>query len=68
MILVQKQYRAQRGKRVETYQGFNVTVEVENDRNFLIIELDNLNRWRSKEEYADYLRWVANEIEKLDVT
>ena len=67
VILTEKRFRAERGKRTDTYQGFHVVVEMENDRKFLRIELDNLNRWRSQKEYADYLRWAADEIEKLKV-
>ena len=67
MILTEQKYRAERGKRAETYQSFTATVEVERDRRFLVVELDNLTRWRSKTEYADYLRWAANEIEKLPI-
>lgn len=66
MILTEQKYRAERGKRIDTYQGFTVTVE-EGERNYLRIELDNLMRWRSVKECADYLRWAADEIEKLPV-
>jgi len=67
MILTEQKYRAERGKRTDTYQGFTVTVEMEGDRNYLRIELDNLMRWRSVKEYASYLRWAADEIEKLPI-
>ena len=67
MILTEKRFRAERGKRAETYQGFSVVVEMENDRKFMRIELDNTMRWRSGKEYSNYLRWAAGEIEKLDV-
>lgn len=67
VILTEKRFRAERGKRAETYQGFSVVVEMENDRKFLRIELDSLSRWRSQKEYADYLRWAAKEIEGLNV-
>jgi hypothetical protein len=66
MILTEKRYRSERGKTVETYQGFSVVVEMEGDRRYIRVELDNLQRWRSPEAYADYLRWAANEIEGLD--
>ena len=65
MILTEQKYRAERGKSIETYQGFTATVEMEGNRRYLTVELDNLTRWRSKEEYADYLRWAADEIERL---
>jgi len=68
MILTEQKYRAERGKRTDTYQGFTVTVEMENDRRYLmVVELDNLYRWRSVKEYADYLRWAADEILKLPI-
>ena len=65
MILTEQKYRAERGNRAETYQSFTATVEVGIKRGYLTVELDNLTRWRSKAEYADYLRWAADEIEKL---
>jgi hypothetical protein len=65
MILTEQKYRAERGKTAETYQSFTATVELEGNRRHMIVQLDNLTRWRSKAEYADYLRWAADEIEKL---
>ena len=65
--MTEQKYRAERGKRADTYQSFTATVEVGRDRRFLVVELDNLTRWRSKTEYADYLRWAANEIENLPI-
>ena len=67
MILTEQKYRAERGERIDTYQGFTVTVEMEGDRNYLRVELNNLLRWRSKEDYADYLRWASYEILKLSI-
>jgi hypothetical protein len=67
MILTEQKYRAERGKKADTYQSFTATVEMEGDRNYIRVELDNLTRWRSKKEYAEYLRWAAKEIEGLPV-
>ncbi len=67
MILTEQKYRAERGNTAETYQGFTATVEMEGNRRYLTVELDNLSRWRSKEEYADYLRWAADQIERLPI-
>lgn len=67
MKLTEQKYRADRGKTVETYQSFTATVEMEGNRRYLTVELDNLTRWRSKEEYADYLRWASEEILKLPI-
>ena len=67
MILTEKKYRAERGKRAETYQGFSVVMEMEGPRRYITVDLGNTNRWRSTKEYADYLRWAADEIEGLDI-
>lgn len=67
MTLTEQRYRAERGNTAETYQSFTVTVEMEGNRRYLTVELDNLTRWRSKSEYADYLRWAAEEIERLPI-
>jgi hypothetical protein len=66
MILTEKKYVAQRGKKAETYQAFSVTMEVEQARKYITVELDHLNRWRSVAEYADYLAWCREEILKLE--
>ena len=65
MKLTEQRYRAERGNTADTYQSFTVTVEMEGNRRYLTVELDNLRRWRSKKEYADYLRWAAEQIEGL---
>ncbi len=67
MILTEQKYRAERGDTAETYQGLTATVEIEGNRRYLTVHLDNLSRWRSKQEYADYLRWAAEEIERLPI-
>lgn len=67
MTLTEQKYRAERGNTAETYQSFTATVEMEGNRRYLTVELDNLTRWRSKTEYADYLRWAAEEIERLPI-
>ena len=67
MILTSQQYRGERHKRTDEHQSFTATVEMEGKRKYLIVQLDNFSRWMSKDAYADYLRWVADEIEKLPV-
>jgi hypothetical protein len=67
MILTEKRFRAERGKSAETYQSFSVTMEMECSRRHITVDLDNMNRWRSTKECADYLRWAADEIEQLNV-
>ena len=67
MILSEQKYYAERGKTTETYQSFTATVEITNNRQYVTIAPDYLSRWRSKSELADYLRWMAEEVEKLTV-
>lgn len=67
MDLVEQKYSCQRGNSATTHQSFTATVEMGHDRHYLIVELECLARWRSKTEYADYLRWAADEIEKLPI-
>ena len=67
MTLTEKHYRAERGKSAETYQSFSAIVETEQDRHYIRVIIDNLSRWRTVKEYADYLRWVADEVETLVV-
>ena len=67
MILIEQKYTAERGKSAETYQSFTATVEITNNRQYVTIAPDYLSRWRSKTELADYLRWMAAEVEKLPV-
>jgi hypothetical protein len=63
--LIESLYVAERGDSAETYQSFSVTVEDEQPRKYLKVEINHLNRWRSAKECADYLRWVASELEKM---
>ena len=66
MILTEKRFIASRGKTAETYQSMAIIREVNNcGRNYLKIEIDNIHRWRTGKEYADYLRWCASQIEEL---
>ena len=58
-------YSAERGNKAETYQGFTATVEADCDRHSVTLELDNMQRWRSKEDISEYLIWVAREVLKL---
>jgi len=67
MTLTEKHYRAERGNCAETYQSFSAIVEVENKRKFIRVNINNTDRWRTVQEYTDYLRWVADEVEGLAV-
>ena len=65
MKLTEQKFTAERGNKVDTYQSFTATVETDNNRHYVTLELDNMQRWRSKEGVADYLRWAASEVLKL---
>lgn len=66
MQLTEKRFHADRGKTAETYQSMSIIREVDNcGRNYLKIEIDNCQRWRTGKEYADYLRWCASQLEEL---
>lgn len=49
----------------ESYQGVSVTQETYEHRHYVTVELESMQRWRSVEEVAEYLRWCADEIETL---
>ena len=65
MRQIESKYTAERGNKAETYQSFTATVETDNNRHYVTLDLDCMHRWRSKEELADYLRWTSEEILKL---
>ena len=65
MKLTEQKYRAERGNTSETYQSLTVITEMEGNRRFLTVELDFLGRWRSPAEWADYFRWAADQVEKM---
>lgn len=57
-------YHAERGTHVEDYQYLEVTQETDNNRQYIRFALME-QRWRDPKSAADYLRWAANEVEKL---
>ena len=65
MKLVEQKYTADRDNTANTYQSFSATMEMSGNRRHIIVEIAFTQRWRSTAEYADYLRWVADEVEKL---
>jgi hypothetical protein len=48
----------------ECYQSLDVVQELGNNREYIKFNLME-TRWRSVDEAADYLRWAATELEKL---
>ena len=51
----------------EDYQDVSVELECDTGRGFVIAELTTMKRWRSIDDTAAYLRWAADEIEKIQV-
>lgn len=66
MKLTEQKYHADRGNTANSYRDLDVIVEEDNNRHYIQFRLME-NCWRSKEEAADYLRWAAEEIERLPV-
>lgn len=60
MKLLDERYYAQRAG--HPYQGVIIKREISPDRHYVTVELDAMQRWRSVEEVADYLRWVAGQV------
>jgi len=66
MKLTQQTYHACNGDSADKYQDLTVTVELNNNRHYILFQLME-TRWRSKEEAASYLRWSADQIERLPI-
>ena len=66
MKLTEMKYYACRGDDSDAYQDIDVVVEAATNRHYITFKLMEY-RWRSKEEAADYLRWAAEQIERLPV-
>lgn len=64
MQLEKKIYTATRGE-CEEYQTFEATMEMAEGRRYVTLDLGYMMRWRSKAEMADYLRWVADQVETI---
>lgn len=63
--LSEQKYYASRGKTPESYQTIEVVMEAgENLRGYLQFTLME-QRWRSKEEAIDYLKWAIMQLELL---
>ena len=57
-------YHADRGDCADDYQSLDLVQELGNNRQYIKFTLME-NRWRSPKEAAEYLRWAAEEIDKL---
>ena len=51
----------------DDYQYVSVELNCESGNGHVLAELVGITRWRSIEDTAAYLRWAADEIEKIEV-
>jgi len=66
MKLLEQIYHADRGDCADEYQDLTVTVDYSNNRHHILFKLME-TRWRSKDETASYLRWAADQVERLPI-
>lgn len=66
MKLLEQKYHADRGDCADEYQDLTVVVETSSNRRYILFKLME-TRWRSKDEAASYLRWSADQIERLPI-
>jgi len=57
-------YHASRGDHAHDHEYMDVVQELGNNRQYVLFSLME-TRWRSVDEAASYLRWAADELEKL---
>lgn len=65
MELIEKHYAAERCVE-DHFETLTVVQEIQVDRNFIRFSLME-TRWRSIDEAASYLRWAADEIDRLSL-
>ena len=51
----------------DDYQYVGVELNCESGKGHVRVDLTGINRWRSIDDTAAYLRWAAEEIEKIEV-
>ncbi len=51
----------------DDYQYVGVELNCESGNGHVRVDLPSVKRWRSIEDTAAYLRWAADEIEKIQV-
>lgn len=65
---IERKYHSTRAIKgvADSYQEVTVTRDTGHPRGYITVEVGYMQRWRSVKEAVDYLRWAANEIEKLE--
>ena len=51
----------------DDYQDVGVELDCESGHGRVRVDLPSVKRWRSIDDTAAYLRWAADEIEKIQV-
>ena len=51
----------------DDYQDVGVELNCESGKGHVRVDLPSVKRWRSIDDTAAYLRWAADEIEKIQV-
>ena len=51
----------------DDYQDIGVELNCESGNGHVRVDLPSVKRWRSIDDTAAYLRWAADEIEKIEV-
>ena len=51
----------------DDYQYVGVELNCESGKGHVRVDLPSVKRWRSIDDTAAYLRWAADEIEKIQV-
>lgn len=63
MKITQKTYKAVRESKPD--QALIVTVDFEDEARLLTVDVANTTKSRTKDEYVKYLRWCADELERM---
>ena len=68
MQLEKKVFGSSRLVGADDYQYVSVELNCESGKGHVRVDLTGINRWRSIDDTAAYLRWAADEIEKIEVS
>jgi len=67
MELEKKIFGSSRLVGADDYQDVSVELNCESGNGHVRVDLPSVKRWRSIDDTAAYLRWAADEIEKIEV-
>lgn len=67
MQLEKKIFGSSRLVGADDYQDVSVELNCESGNGHVRVDLPSVKRWRSIDDTAAYLRWAADEIEKIEV-